>query len=90
MLKLEHSQLVVLLLSISAMLILSRIVAEFAKKIKLPVVMGELLVGIVLGPTILGMVFPELFEYLFPRTGRVPIALDGIVSLSVIMLLFVA
>lgn len=90
MLKLEHSQLVVLLLSISTMLILSRVVAELAKKIKLPVVMGELLVGIMLGPTILGMIYPELFEYLFPRTGRVPIALDGIVSLSVIMLLFVA
>ncbi len=72
------------------MLIISRIFAELGKKFKLPIVMGELIVGIILGPTILGMINPELFNFLFPRTGNIPIALDGIFSLSVIMLLFVA
>ncbi len=72
------------------MLIISRIFAELGKKLKLPVVMGELIVGIILGPTILGMLCPDIFNYLFPRTGNIPIALDGIFSLSVIMLLFVA
>ena len=90
MIKLAHSELIVLLLSISAMLIISRIFAELGKKLKLPVVMGELIVGIILGPTILGMLYPDVFNYLFPRTGNIPIALDGIFSLSVIMLLFVA
>lgn len=90
MVKLAHNELIVLLLSISTMLIVSRIFAEIGKKFKLPVVMGELIVGIILGPTVLGMLFPELFQFLFPRTGNIPIALDGIFSLSVIMLLFVA
>lgn len=90
MVKLAHNELIVLLLSISSMLIISRIFAEIGKKFKLPVVMGELIVGIILGPTVLGMIFPEVFNYLFPRTGNIPIALDGIFSLSVIMLLFVA
>ncbi len=90
MIKLAHNELIVLLLSISAMLIISRIFAELGKKFKLPIVMGELIVGIILGPTILGMINPELFNFLFPRTGNIPIALDGIFSLSVIMLLFVA
>jgi Kef-type K+ transport system membrane component KefB len=90
MVKLAHNELIVLLLSISTMLIISRIFAEVGKKFKLPVVMGELIVGIVLGPTILGMISPDVFNYLFPRTGNIPIALDGIFSLSVIMLLFVA
>ncbi len=90
MIKLAHNELIVLLLSISTMLIVSRIFAELGKRFKLPVVMGELIVGIVLGPTILGMLYPDIFLYLFPRTGNVPIALDGIFSLSVIMLLFVA
>lgn len=90
MVKLAHNELIVLLISISAMLIFSRILAELGKKLKLPIVMGELIVGIILGPTIFGMLSPDFFEYLFPRTGNVPIALDGIVSLSVIMLLFVA
>ena len=90
MLKLSHTELIVLLLSISAMLIISRIFAELGKRLKLPVVMGELIVGIILGPTILGMIFPDVFNFLFPKTGNTPIALDGIFNLSVIMLLFVA
>lgn len=90
MTRLAHNELIILLLSISAMLIISRIFAELGKRLKLPVVMGELIVGIILGPTILGMLFPDIFNFLFPLTGNVPIALDGIVSLSVIMLLFVA
>ncbi len=90
MLKLSHNELIVFLLSISTMLIVSRIFAELGKKLKLPVVMGELIVGIILGPTILGMLCPDIFNFLFPHTGNTPLALDGIFSLSVIMLLFVA
>lgn len=90
MIKLAHNELIVLLLSISTMLIISRIFSELGKRFKLPMVMGELIVGIVLGPTILGMLYPDIFLYLFPKTGNIPIALDGIFSLSVIMLLFVA
>lgn len=90
--KLGHHDLIILLLAISTMLILSRIVAELGKRFKLPVVMGELLVGIALGPTILGTLCPELYDYLFPlaTNEKVGYALDGIFSLSVIMLLFVA
>ncbi|MCU0434779.1 MAG: cation:proton antiporter [Bacteroidia bacterium] len=92
MAKLTHSDLITLLLAISTMLILSRILAEFGKRWKLPVVMGELLVGILLGPTILGTFAPEISTLLFPlkTNANVSIALDGIFSLSVIMLLFVA
>jgi Kef-type K+ transport system membrane component KefB len=90
MVKLAHSELIILLLSISTMLIVSRIFAELGKQFKLPVVMGELIVGIILGPTVLGMICPGVFNYLFPFHGNIPIALDGIFSLSVIMLLFVA
>jgi Kef-type K+ transport system membrane component KefB len=92
MAKLSHSDLIILLLAISTMLILSRIVAELGKRYKLPVVMGELLVGIILGPTILGTLYRPAYDYLFPLTtnDHVSLALDGIFSLSVIMLLFVA
>ena len=91
MVKLSHSDLIVLLLSISAMLIISRLVAELGKRLfNLPIVMGELIVGILLGPTVLGMIAPDLSHYLFPQISSVTTALDGIFKLSVIMLLFVA
>jgi Kef-type K+ transport system membrane component KefB len=90
--KLSHNELVIFLLAISAMLVLSRIIAEFGKRLKLPVVMGELLVGIMLGPTVLGTFYRPAYDYLFPlqSSPHVSLALDGIFSLSVIMLLFVA
>lgn len=74
------------------MLIFSRILAELGKRLKLPMVMGELLVGIALGPTVLGTFAPDISNYLFPlqTNANVSLALDGIFSLSVIMLLFVA
>lgn len=90
MAKLTHSDLIVLLTSIGSILILSRLFAELGKKIKMPVVMGEIVLGILIGPTLLGMLLPEFFATYFPKAGSVKIATDGITSLAVIMLLFVA
>lgn len=92
MAKLSPNDLVIFLLAISTMLILSRIASEVGKKIGLPMVMGELLVGVALGPTILGTLSPAIYGTLFPfaDNAHVSLALDAIFSLSVIMLLFVA
>lgn len=90
MASLSQHELLILLLSIGLMLILSRILAELGKKAKMPVVMGELLVGVLLGPTVFGMISPDWSAALFPKTGGVSVALNGITSLSVVMLLFVA
>ncbi len=88
--RLVHNDIVMLLTAISVMLIFSRIAAELSRKIKMPAVMGEILVGILLGPTVLGTISPEIFDKLFPHQGSAAVAMDGIVSLSVIMLLFVS
>ncbi len=89
--KLVSHDIIVLLIFIGGALILSRLFAELGKKFKLPVVLGELLVGIILGPTLLGKFYPELFAKFFPGQGTAArIALDGITQLAVIMLLFVA
>lgn len=85
-----HDQLTVLLLSLAVMLIFSRIAAEFGRMFRFPAVMGEILMGIVLGPTILGKLAPDLSGILFPPTGNAVIALEGIIKISVIMMLFVA
>ena len=87
---LSHHELLILLLSLGVMLICGRIVAELGKKLKLPMVLGELLVGVVLGPTILGEFFPATFNYLFPLNSNVGFALDGLFNLAVVLLLFVA
>jgi Kef-type K+ transport system membrane component KefB len=52
--------------------------------------MGELVLGILLGPTIFGKLSPSLFNIIFPVGGGLSLAMHGITSLSVVMLLFVA
>lgn len=90
MLKFTHTDLVLLLIALGVILILSRFMAELGKKFKMPIVMGEIFIGILLGPSVLGSLWPDMFTAIFPRIGAEKIAFDGIVSLAVIMLLFVA
>lgn len=71
------------------MLILSRVLGEFGRKLKFPIVMGEIIAGILLGPTVLGLISPDTFNHYFPAIGSVSIALDGIAKISVVMMLFV-
>lgn len=88
--KLAHSEMITLILSIGIMLLMARFLGELARKFKMPLVVGEIFAGIILGPSILGSYYPALNQSLFPLQGNVPIALNGITSISVIMLLFVA
>jgi Kef-type K+ transport system membrane component KefB len=88
--KLNHAEVVNLLLQLSLMLGVGRLMAELFRVFKQPAVVGEIIAGIILGPTILGALSPETFGWLFPNTGPSSIALDGFIQLSVILLLFIA
>ncbi|MFN4812231.1 MAG: cation:proton antiporter [Bacteroidota bacterium] len=86
----SHHDLVVLLIGMATMLILSRVASEMARGAKLPVVMGEIVIGIVLGPTLLGNFAPEISNYIFPAEGHAALALNAITKIAVVMMLFVA
>ncbi|MCE5174293.1 MAG: cation:proton antiporter [Bacteroidales bacterium] len=55
----------ILLLQIISILIVSRLFGHFFAKIGQPTVIGEILAGIVLGPSLLGKFFPGTFNFLF-------------------------
>lgn len=55
-----------LLLQVTVILVVSRIFGLLTRFVKQPSVVGEIVAGIVLGPSLLGLLFPELFAYLFP------------------------
>ena len=58
-----------LLLQIIAILLVSRIVGWFFIKMGQPTVIGEILAGIILGPSLLGYFYPETYQFLFaPET----------------------
>ncbi len=85
-----HNDLINLLLCIGTMLLTGRLFGEFFRKLKMPLVVGELIAGILLGPSLLGKYFPVLDEIVFTSKGNVGLVLNGITTISVIMLLFVA
>jgi Kef-type K+ transport system membrane component KefB len=88
--KLSHADVIHLLLQLSAMLVMGRLFAEAARKLHQPAVIGEIVAGILLGPTVLGMLQPEWFEALFPAASGAGIVLTGFVQVAVVMLLFIA
>jgi Kef-type K+ transport system membrane component KefB len=87
---LDHQEVINLLLQLAAILIMSRVFAEIARKFKQPAVIGEIFAGIILGPTILGILMPDAHQYLFGAHEMTNIALDGFVQISVVLLLFIA
>jgi Kef-type K+ transport system membrane component KefB len=87
--KLIPLQLMIFLIQIICLLGLARLFGELVKKLDLPVVLGELLAGVILGPTVFGTLAPIYFASLFHLPIDAGLALDGLMSLSVIFLLFV-
>ncbi len=63
---LEHP-LALLLAQILIIVLVSRLFGWLFKKIGQPTVIGEILAGILLGPSLVGMYFPEFSHALFPK-----------------------
>jgi Kef-type K+ transport system membrane component KefB len=88
--KLSHHEVMVLLVQLSTMLLMGRLFAEIARRLKQPAVVGELIAGIIIGPTVLGMIEPLWFETLCPPSATSGVVLAGFVQVAVVMLLFIA
>ncbi len=86
----KHAEIINLLVALGCMLLLGRILGEFFRKLRMPLVVGELVAGILLGPSLLGNYFPALTETVFTTKGTVGLVLSGISTVSVVLLLFVA
>lgn len=85
----KHHEVLQLLLQLGIMLLAGRLFAEAARWLRQPAVAGEILAGILLGPTVLGACSPQIFDALFPA-GASAVVLDGFVQVAVVMLLFTA
>ena len=87
---LSHSQITVMFLSLGLLLATARLFGEMAKRLHQPAVLGEIMAGIVLGPTILGQFWPEANTFLFPQEGPNALMLSGLSTLAVSLFLLVA
>jgi len=64
-----NSPFVILLLQILTILIISKLFGFIIKKFGQPSVIGEMIAGIFLGPSLIGHFFPEFFNFLFPKNS---------------------
>lgn len=87
---LTHNDLTVFFLAVALLLLAARVCGELAQRLGQPAVLGELLAGIMLGPTVLGAVLPDFTHTIFPTHGPVAVALDGVTTLAIVLFLLVA
>ena len=88
--KLNSVEVLHFLIIVSVVLIVARLLGELCRKFKQPVVVGEILAGIIIGPSLLGSMFPNLFADIFTSQARSYGAFDGLANIGVILLMFVA
>lgn len=88
--QLDSSQVTVMLLALAALLGTARLLGEIAQWLRQPAVLGELIAGVLLGPTFFGYFAPEWQSWLFPVEGASAIALEGITTLAIVLFLLVA
>ena len=77
-------------MALATLLGCAKLAAELMQKIGQPPILGEISVGILLGPTVLGHYRPHIYEALFPTTGPMPIVLDTVTTLGVVFFLLTA
>lgn len=78
-----------ILLALTVLLVTAHLGAALFTRIRQPPVIGEILGGLVLGPTVLGLLFPSLKATMFPETGPTAIALGVIGHLGLLFLMFI-
>jgi Kef-type K+ transport system membrane component KefB len=77
-------------LQIAAMLSFAIIFGQIMRRLKQPAVLGEMIGGIVLGPTILGMLIPTLYLWLFNSSDSVIVVRDASIKMGMLFFLFIA
>ena len=80
-----HHPLSILLIQIIAVLLMVRLFGFLFKHIGQPGVIGEIVAGIVLGPSVLGYFFPDVFQALFPPESLTYLELLSQVGLVLFM-----
>ena len=78
---------VIFLAEIIALLVCGRLLGEVMTRIGQPAVMGQLIAGILLGPSGLGVIWPEFQHWLFPPAPEQRAMIDAVAQLGILLLL---
>ena len=82
-----HGDVLKLLFSLAILLVTARLLGELARRLRQPEVIGELLAGVLLGPSVLSGIFPAFGEWLLPSTETQAHLLEVVAMIGVILLM---
>lgn len=88
--RLTSYEITVMFLALGILLATARVLAELVQRWHQPAVLGEILAGMLLGPTVLGALAPEWSAWLFPMQGNSAVVLEGLTTLAIALFLLVA
>ena len=72
---------------LALLMLVGRLLGEAMIRLKQPGVMGQLIAGLILGPSLLGALLPEWHHAIFPAAKEQKAMLDAIAQFGVLMLL---
>jgi Kef-type K+ transport system membrane component KefB len=78
---------VVYIAQLVVLLIAGRIAGESMQRIGQPPVIGQIIAGILVGPSVLGLIAPGLYHNLFPDSAEQKAMLDAVAQLGILLLL---
>lgn len=85
----SHHDVLVLVVQIAILLIAARVLGEIAQRLNQPAVVGEILAGVILGPSLLSGFFPFIAEWILPQTEVQGYLLETISLLGAMFLLLI-
>lgn len=84
-----HNDVLALIIQIAVLLLTARGLGEIAQRLNLPSVVGEILAGIILGPSLISGLFPAIGEWIIPQTPVQGYLLEVVSLIGVMFLLLI-
>jgi Kef-type K+ transport system membrane component KefB/nucleotide-binding universal stress UspA family protein len=72
---------------IVVLMLVGRMLGEAMVRLRQPAVMGQLIAGLLLGPSFFGLLFPDAQHALFPKSPEQKAMIDGISQFGILLLL---
>ncbi|HEU4750223.1 MAG TPA: cation:proton antiporter [Acidimicrobiia bacterium] len=85
----SHSDILHLLVTVAVLLATARLLGEISQRLGQPSVIGEILAGVLLGPSVLGLLAPELGAWVVPQTAVEGYLLELVALIGVMLLLII-
>jgi Kef-type K+ transport system membrane component KefB len=79
-------ELLIFMLQVGLLLVTALLLGRLATKVRLPAVAGELLAGVLVGPTVFGHLGPDVWRWLFPANAAQQHMTDGLAQIGLLLL----